>query len=150
MQQPEIRVCFEDDPPPADIDVLRDALTAHNVEVAGDDYQPMAFLLRDAFGAVVGGLSGATYWGWLHIELLWVRHDLRGQGYGDQLLAFAETEAVRRGCRHARLSTFSFQAPAFYAARGYNVVGTVSDFPPGHAKQYMTKSLTDASRTPDE
>jgi GNAT superfamily N-acetyltransferase len=142
VQGSDLRVCFDEDPQPADIDVLRDALSASNVAAVGvDDYRPLALFLRDASDAIVGGLSGATYWGWLHVELLWVREDLRGQSHGGRLLALAEQEAVRRGCRHARLSTFDFQAPAFYLTRGYEVVGTLPDFPPDHRKDYMVKTL---------
>ena len=144
MQEPDFRLCVEENPKPSDIDVLRDALSASNVAAVGvDDYRPLALFLRDASNNVGGGLSGATYWGWLHVELLWIREDLRGQGHGGRLLALAEQEAVGRGCRHARLSTFDFQSPAFYTARGYEVVGTLPGFPPGHAKHYLVKLLAE-------
>jgi GNAT superfamily N-acetyltransferase len=142
VQEPDIRICLEENPQPSDVDVLSDALSAANVASVGvNDYQPLALFLRDGSDNVVGGLSGATYWCWLHIELLWIRDDLRGQGYGARLVTLAEEEALRRGCRRARLSTFDFQAPAFYAARGYEVVGSLPDFPPGHGKYYMVKTL---------
>ena len=143
MQESAIRLCFAEDPNPADIEVVRSALSALNFATVGvDDYRPLAFFLRDAADTVVGGITGATVWSWLEIGLLWVREDLRGQGYGHSLLAAAEAEAVRRGCRYAVLDTFDFQAPDFYAARGYEVFGTLPDFPPGHAKHYMVKTLT--------
>ena len=139
---PEIRLSFEANPQPADIDALSNALSAFNVETVGiDDYQPLAFFLRDTSGAVVGGITGATVWGWFEIGVLWVREDVRGRGFGGQLLAAAEAEATRRGCRHAVLDTFAFQAPDFYKARGYEVFGTLLDFPPGHAKYFMVKHL---------
>lgn len=149
--EPEIRLCFEENPRQSDVEFLSDALSAFNVRAVGvDDHQPLAIFLRDAAAAVVGGITGATYWGWFEVGLLWVREDLRGQGFGHRLLEAAEAEAIRRGCRYAVLDTFSFQAPAFYEARGYTVFGTLPDFPRGHSLFYMVKYLDDASPTPGE
>ena len=89
----------------------------------------------------MGGLVGETFWDWLHVDLLWVAEELRGRGYGSRLLAAAEAEAVRRGCGHAYLETLGFQAPDFYRARGYRVFGELADFPPGHTRYFMRKSL---------
>ncbi|MDY6868090.1 MAG: GNAT family N-acetyltransferase [Chloroflexota bacterium] len=46
---------------------------------------------------IVGGVIGATYWNWLYVDLMWVREDLRGQGFGRRLLELAEKEARARG-----------------------------------------------------
>lgn len=102
-----------------DVEAIGRGLAAFNRRHAGDDgHRPLALLLRDPAGALVGGLVADTYWGWLHVDLLWVREDLRGRGHGARLLAAAEAEAVRRGCTRAHLDTFAFQAPAFYEKRG--------------------------------
>jgi hypothetical protein len=37
--------------------------------------------------------------------------------------------------------TFSFQAPAFYAKRGFDVVATIDDHPRGHKNYLMRKRL---------
>ena len=150
-EAPDVRLCFGEIPQQADIDLLSDALSAFNVRAVGvDDHQPLALFLRDAADAVVGGVTGATYWGWFEVGLLWVREDLRGQGFGHRLLAAAEAEAIGRGCRYAVLDTFSFQAPAFYEACGYTVFGTLPDFPQGHSLLYLVKRLDDAPPTPGE
>jgi hypothetical protein len=57
------------------------------------------------------------------------------------LLVTAEDEARRRGAKHADMDTFSFQAPAFYEAHGYEVFGVLRDYPPGHQRLYMQKRL---------
>ncbi len=44
----------------------------------------------------LGGLIGDTYYDWLYVSLMFVKDDLRGQGYGEKLLLRAEEEA-RRG-----------------------------------------------------
>jgi GNAT superfamily N-acetyltransferase len=92
-------------------------------------------------GTLVGGLVGATVWQWLSIRLLWVDPAHRGAGHGRALLVAAEAEGVRRGCRHARLNTFSFQTPGFYERCGYRRVLTLQDFPAGHQRLFYVKSL---------
>jgi GNAT superfamily N-acetyltransferase len=111
---------------------------------------PLAALLHDPSGvegaegdgALLGGLIGATVWQWLSVRLLWVDPAHRGMGYGRRLLAAAEAEGIRRGCRHARLNTFSFQAAGFYERCGYRQVLALEDFPRGHQRLFYVKSLT--------
>ena len=57
------------------------------------------------------------------------------------MLAAAEAEALRRGCRGARLFTYSFQARGFYEKHGYTVFGVLDDFPPGHSQIWLRKTL---------
>jgi GNAT superfamily N-acetyltransferase len=109
---------------------------------------PLAVLLHDPQrgdpGALVGGLVGETVWGWLSIRLLWVDPAHRGAGHGRALLAAAEVEARRRGCRQARLSTFSFQAAGFYERCGWREVLALKDFPRGHRRLFYVKTLAPA------
>jgi ribosomal protein S18 acetylase RimI-like enzyme len=84
---------------------------------------------------------GATYWDWFSIDLIWVKEELRGRGYGHRLLTLAENEARQRGAKNAHLDTFSFQAPSFYKQHGYQVFGELADFPPGHQRYFLRKQL---------
>lgn len=104
-------------------------------------HEPVVYHLRDAEGAVQGGLVGRISWQWLHVETLAVGPALRGGGWGSRLMDAAEAVARERGCIGARLDTYSFQARAFYEKRGYQVVGTTGDCPPGHARYAMAKRL---------
>ena len=113
--------------------------------LAGFDRTPLTVTLRAASGRLIGGLSGHTLWGWLSIELLWVDPAARGAGHGRRLLAAAEQEAVRRGCDHARVDTYSFQAPGFYERCGYARIATLDDFPRRHQRHFYAKPLTSAS-----
>ncbi len=79
---------------------------------------PLRLALRDASGAVVGGLVGLRNWGWLWVQVLAVPPALRGQGWGARLLAAAEAEAHAAGCTGVRLDTYSFQARGFYERQG--------------------------------
>lgn len=86
-------------------------------------------------------MIGATYWDWLYVNLMWVREDLRWQEFGRQLLEKAETEAKQRGAKHAYLDMFSFHAPAFYEKSGYAEFGRLEDFPAGHTRYFLVKTL---------
>lgn len=123
-------------------EVIGGGLTEFNTQQAGDDSgKNLCYVLQSSAGEIVGGVIGATYWNWLYINLMWVQEDLRGQGYGQQLLTLAEDEARKRGAKHAYLDTFSFQAPDFYQKFGYQEFGRLEDFPPGHTRYFMTKAL---------
>jgi GNAT superfamily N-acetyltransferase len=104
--------------------------------------RPLHVVLKDETGKVVGGLSAHTYWDWLEIDDFFVPDGLRGRGIGSSLLQTAETIAVRRGAKHCFLSTFAFQARAFYEKHGYTVVGELDGYPPGSAYYWMRKDLS--------
>jgi GNAT superfamily N-acetyltransferase len=132
----------EDQPLVEDKRIVLDGLNAYNLEHAGPDgHREVNVFLRDGQGRVVGGALGSTYWGWLHVSILWVDQALRGQDYGTRLLYLAETEGILRGCRHAHLSTLDFQALPFYLKRGYTVYGQLEDLPPGHTRYFLKKDL---------
>ncbi len=104
---------------------------------------PLAILVRDETGAVVGGLTGRTTAAWLYVELFWLPEALRGTGLGTRMMMAAEAEAVRRGCIGAHLDTYDYQAPGFYRKLGYEVFGSIEDHPPGHTRFWMRKRFAD-------
>lgn len=103
---------------------------------------PVAVLLTDEDGDTIGGLWGSTIFHWLRIELLFVPESLRGADMGTALLDRAEDIGRARGCIGASLDTYSFQARGFYEKRGYALVGTIADFPPGAARHFLYKRFT--------
>src|SRR5262249_12289051 len=114
----------------------------HHVRVTHlPDYYPLAFLLRDAAGEVLGGVLGDIWGGWLHVSFLWVARPLRQQGWARRLMRAAERYAVERGAHDAHLETFSFQARPLYEKLGYEVFAQLDDFPPGHTKYFLRKRL---------
>ncbi|HSR30650.1 MAG TPA: GNAT family N-acetyltransferase [Anaerolineae bacterium] len=122
--------------------IIGGGIRAFNEQQAGDAHvQTLCFVLRAPDEEIVGGVVGATHWDWLHVDLLWLKEEFRGRGYGHRLLTLAEQEARQRGAKHAYLDTFSFQAPDFYKRHGYQVFGELADFPPGHQRLFMTKRL---------
>lgn len=120
-------------------------LLAYNKARTGiADHRPLAVLLHDDAGQVIGGLWGRTAYGWLFTELLFVPEALRGQRVGATLLAQAEGEARARGCIGAWLDTFEFQARPFYERQGYSRFGEISDYPPGFSRYFLHKRFTPA------
>ncbi len=116
-------------------------LRAYNRERIGPvDRRPMTLALNDD-ATLIGGLAGETFMGWLTIDMVWIDPAFRGRGHATALLAEAEQEARRRGATDCVLDTFSFQAPGFYRKHGYREFGRLDDFPAGHYRHYMTKSL---------
>ena len=75
------------------------------------------------------------------MEDFFIPDQLRGQGLGANILKMAESAAIRRGCTKVHLSTFGFQAPNFYLKQGYQIVGTLEDYPPGSAFYWLKKDL---------
>ena len=92
---------------------------------------------------VIGGLVGRTSLGLFFIDYFYMPRSLRGSGHGSRILAMAEAEAVQRGCSSAVLFTMAIQAPSFYEKRGYRTFGRIDCDPPGNARIFMTRELTD-------
>jgi GNAT superfamily N-acetyltransferase len=128
---------------PAARQAILDGLVAYNDAKTGpNDYHPLAILITDDSGSVIGGLWGRTVYDWLFTELLFVPESLRGQGIGRSLILKAEQEALSRGCHSAWLDTFEFQARGFYERMGYECFGELSDYPVGFSRFFMKKRLT--------
>jgi GNAT superfamily N-acetyltransferase len=129
-------------------DIIGGGIEAYNTQQAGDDHgHQLCFVLKDPQGKIVGGVIGATYWNWLYINLMWIDEDLRGNGFGAQLLSDAEEEGRKRGAEFSHLDTFSFQAPGFYQKNGYEVFGVLDDFPTGHQRFFLKKALVGNENT---
>jgi GNAT superfamily N-acetyltransferase len=126
----------------ADVERLSQGLTDHalpHTRVPG--FRPLGAFMRDEHGTLVGGVWGHVNWNWLSVNLVWVSETLRGAGHGRRLMAALEAAARERGCEHAHLDTFSYQARPFYEHLGYVVFGTLDDYPRGHRRFFMKKTL---------
>ncbi len=122
--------------------LLGDGLNRHAIGQLGNHgFRPVGIFVRDAGGNPVGGVTACLNWNWLQISLLWVDDALRGQGVGKGLMERIEAVGREKGCAHAHVDTFSFQARTFYESLGYEVFATLDDYPPGHARHYLRKDL---------
>jgi GNAT superfamily N-acetyltransferase len=142
VQEQDLELELDRSPAPEDTQVVWNGLRQHN-----DEYVPatgdvtFAVFLRGTKGTILGGVLAKAGRGWLHLNTLWVDPSVRGQGYGVKLVAAAEAEARQLGCHSAYLDTFSYQARPFYERCGYEVFGTLDDYPQGHQRFFMRKSL---------
>lgn len=119
--------------------IIGELVAFNDAAAGGADHRELSVIARNE-GEVVGGLFGHTNWDWLFIAQLWVSETSRGRGIGQKLMREAELEARRRGCKHAHVDTFSFQALSFYERLGYAVVGRLDNYPAGHARYFLQKS----------
>lgn len=121
------------------------AFLNENNESLGFQYapEPLVLLLRpEGSQEIIGGLFGSTNWGWLHVSILAVSPVLRGLGFGGRLMQEAHSRARARGCHSAHLDTFSFQALGFYQGLGYEIFGTLDQFPDDEKRYFLRCKLT--------
>ena len=144
---------------PADITIVTErdahAAIAHEIDgrlvealrqnVPPNDAQQLTLVVRRG-GDLVGGMVGATSYGWLLVKMLWVAEGERGRGQGTRLMAQAEAVARSRGCHAAWLDTSSARAERFYARLGYAPFAALQneagEHPPGHRRAFLAKRLT--------
>ena len=135
---PPLAISLEDDPPPRDLQSILNGLLSFNRPLEPEsNHTPIAVYMRDAEGRLRGGLTGALYFNALFIDYLWVDAPLRRQGIGRTLLARVEHEARTRGRDFAHIESMSFQAPAFYLARGYSAYALLDGYTEGAARVHL-------------
>jgi|GEM_PF-1103479 len=110
-------IVYVEKPEEAAWGIIGQGLQKFNVQIAGEEqFQRLCFAVRNSKQEIVGGALGELYWEWFHLDLMWLKEDLRGRGLGHRLLQAIEDEARRRGAKNVFLDTFSFQAPEFLPA----------------------------------
>jgi GNAT superfamily N-acetyltransferase len=137
----DLTIVFEQNPE-ASAQTVRERLHMFNIAATGvSTYYPVNYFVKNERGETLGGLMGGAWGGWLHIGWLWVDESVRGQDLGTRLMDQAEAYARERGCHSVMLDTHTFQARPFYERRGYEVFGTLDDYPKGHQKFFLRKKL---------
>lgn len=126
----------------SELQLVHDGMSRYTrAHVDYDSYERITITLRDENKTLKGAALGEAGRGWLKISIIWVDEAFRGKGHGTRLLAGIEREAIKKGCFNACLDTFSYQAKPFYERYGYEVFGTLDDYPVGHQRFFMRKSL---------
>ena len=127
---------------PADKDELLNGLRSFNVQFLNPErFSSLGVFFKDNDGVMVGGLLAEVKANWLCIDFLWVSEKARNEGLGRKLMCAAEQEAVKVGCLHGLVDTFSFQALPFYEKLGYVKQMSLPDFPEsGMQRHYLTKA----------
>ena len=138
----ELEIVFGPLPGDALTRFVTESLASYNIAAtAQESWYPVGFFLRTGRGEWLGGLLGNLWGGWLHVSHLWVAAPARRNGNGTRLLQAAERYAIERGCLAATLETHSYEARPFYEKRGYEIFGTLDDYPKGHKKFFLRKKL---------
>lgn len=102
---------------------------------------PFCWLLEDDQGALQGVLTADQLWDWLYFDELWIDAAYRGQGLGRQLIHDAESWARGRNLVGIWLWTQSWEAEGFYRQLGFEVFTRFENFPRGHQRIGLRKSL---------
>ena len=127
------------------VQAVVDGINAYNEEIipaTHPQWTPIELAVSDAQGQTIAGLLGGIgCWGGLEIKILWVSPNHRRKGIGCRLLNEAEEKARALGASITRLDTFDFQAKDFYLHHGYQISGSIENFPPGHQRYYCYKRL---------
>jgi GNAT superfamily N-acetyltransferase len=122
---------------------LLDEIGEFNREATGiTEFHEVLRVETDDQDELVAGVYGWCWGGTCWVEALWVRKDMRRRGIGSELMAAVEEAARQQGCEQLALDTHTFQAPAFYARHGFEVVGTLPEYPTGHSKLLLRKRLS--------
>lgn len=138
-------ITIHDDPSPADVEAVGAGLDRANDEARVlQDVRPLAAFARKA-GELVGGAVGRTWGECCELQYLWVRTGYRHRGLGLRLLQAFEQRARERGCARVYLETFSFQAPALYAAQGYRIAFELRGYTHAVAKFLMIKEIVEGA-----
>jgi GNAT superfamily N-acetyltransferase len=89
----------------------------------------------------IGAIICDTFNYCVYIEIMWIDQDYRGKGLGKTLISKAEEIAKESGCTFSHTCTLSYQAPEFYKACGYEIFGTLDDYPNGIVQYFLKKNL---------
>ena len=132
----------EDEPDPAELALLEERLAEAAVVAAGAGLErEFGIFVRDESGQVVAGASGSTWGGCCQVHAVWVDDPLRGRGPARALMAEAEAEARRRGCRLVMGLTYEVLTADFYDRLGYRIIGVIDDCPAGTSTRWYRKDL---------
>jgi GNAT superfamily N-acetyltransferase len=143
------------DPTDDDVKKIQQGLESYNMEETNGEFnspQPWHNLvLKDQKGTVVGGVTTSTLYWTQYLEVLWVDEKYRGLGYGRDLVLEAQRLAKEIGCISSHVYTFSWQAPEFYQAVGYDLMVTYDGYHGGikeHILFTYLDSLNDRTSQP--
>lgn len=119
-----------------------DGFSSHALATIGHDekFDSLAFVAMDG-NAVIGSVVVESFWGALHIKLMYVEEAYRNKGVGRRLMERALAYGVKKGCPFAFVETMSFQALDFYRKVGFQLEFTRSGYSHGTSFHYMRKDL---------
>ncbi|HAT4455398.1 TPA: GNAT family N-acetyltransferase [Legionella pneumophila] len=117
-----LKLSFLENPDPDDVQILTNGIKGYAKQQRGfDSLDFFACFIRDADNSIVGGCSGGTLYGGLHIDNLWVSEQMRHQGWGTKLMQAALKYGSKKGCAFATVNTMDWEAIEFYKKLGFKL-----------------------------
>ena len=113
-----------------------DYAVTNNIEL---NYEEYWFVAEDDSGEIVGTITGNAYYNEVHIGDLIIDIRFRRQNIGTKLVRAVEEEYRNKGFEKITLTTFGFQAPAFYKKLGYTLEFVREDKNPKLSKYFYCK-----------
>lgn len=121
---------------------LEDRIYEHNSSAINtSDGELFSRIVRGEDKEIIAGVAGWAWGSACEITQLWVKENVRSSGIGKLLLESVEIEAKAKGCLIILVKSYSFQAPQFYKAHGYQIEHVQYGFPPGHNYYILTKRI---------
>lgn len=122
-------------------DYIQNKIMEFDYQFLSEDVRELRVAARSDDGQLRGVLLARTFWKYLQISTLWVEPQFRRSGVGLGLITRTEMEAKAHGCLRSTVSTFDFQARAFYEVSGYSIIGTLDGFGDKYSLHHMVKRL---------
>lgn len=136
------QISYETNPKSEDIQVLNDGIMEQAKQKKGmRQLDFFAFFIRDEKGTIIGGCGGDNMYGGLYVGQLWVTEELRGKGYGTQLMRKAEALAKESKCNFIAVNTFDWEALDFYKKLGFYVEFKRTGFDKNSVFYFLRKDL---------
>lgn len=117
-----LKLSFLENPDPDDVQILTNGIKTFAKQQRGfESLDFFACFIRDADNSIVGGCSGGTLYGGLHVDNLWVSESIRHQGWGTKLMQAALRYGNEKGCVFATVNTMDWEAIEFYKKLGFKL-----------------------------
>ena len=116
-------------------------LRDYNSEFVSEEFIPLRAVITDDADQVIAGIDGMAHWDKLHVSILWVHADHKGNALGTQLIEWAEEQGRTMGYHSVVVDTMSFQAPGFYLKLGYTQFGETRNYEGSHGRLYFEKGI---------
>ena len=139
MSEPVIRRIEEDNQEIGDF--IHEGFSRYGEENGVElNYDEFCFA-ADCGGRIAGVITGRAYYNEIHIGDLIVGEEYRRSGLGSRLVHAVEEAYRGKGYDVVTLTTFGFQAPAFYQKLGYSIEFIRESRDPKLRKYFLSKKL---------
>lgn len=94
--------------------------------------------VEDSKHNICGGVTGTIIYGSVYVDMLWIKANLRHQGWGTKLMQEVEKITKESGCSFITLHTMDWEALPFYQKIGYTLEFTREGYE-NESKMFMLR-----------